>query len=649
MHSLTRHDLVPDIPASTSQKEVFFRVPLTPFFLDASDSTQLRVLGLMGDSFFLQNKSSRMVAVDGAVSDDPICGFAAYRTSTSVDTAGTGWSGSEARTITFDRDQKEVRIDSAVTGTHAIGFTHSRTATTSFQGNRFIPQHVAITLTDDVDRDWLHDELKRWMEEPEDFREATGTGIATYAYLGHAATCSEGDGYLAILSYGDAVVHGPWFQGTPLGMSGDEGTKWNGQFSSHVRKVRRKNAPVLHRESSSHNGQTTAGVPNVAVAEAIYREGHAELELSDLLNELWVDDFGVFRQQDALDSCPLTAADTTTFKSILPCTGDGAANELMVLSVTGSVYRVTIQSGDIQHDDNDGTWHTTQTHVLVTDEKSKQATLRVEGNETGSDMRVSRLELRIGTGEDIAWRVLADVETYQTYLQKYREWQTAWTAWDAGGRQGDEPMKPKPVVDPNRLIGPELDGRRLLLATVQARKGSRFGFEPFTHTDQTAKDRYRKRTFRLDLTPGTYEPHDGGCGLGSLTGRAELEWSEEYSLTTGEILPRTITNWKLTINDEEWTRTDQRGFDNIAFPGASESARTATLLRYEGTNTWAGRFLVKLDSPDPVGRIIESSWVKTDVKIKDGKNLGDAIAFDLPDPGQTVFCEGQRLTYDRPS
>jgi hypothetical protein len=646
--NFSANDLMPPIPA-VPIKQVWFRLPLTPFFIAPAGSANSRTRGFHGDDFYLQFKNTREFKEDGTLEDEPICGFAAYRKSTSVDLSEEDdWSGTLTRSYVFDQDANQVRVETVEDGNHTIGLTHTRTATTAKQKDAFEdpPAHIEITLSEAVDKAWLAGELQRWMSEPDDFRDATGNGLGTYSYIGQGATRSESDGYLGIIGGGDVVALGPWFSGEPYGMVGDEGDKWNGQFSTWINRVRRKNAPVIHRESSKHEGAVYSGGSNLAVGSSIYRDGYAEMALSDPIGDLWMDGHGVFQESEALTSFPMSAVSSYAFSSLMSYTGDGAANELTLVSRTGKCYRVTIQAGRYEYGENGSEWVTTQTHVLTTDAATLQASLTLEQDEDAWEIRVARIEEEVTIDGQTQWKVVADAEAYAQYVEDLQAWQTAWDAWDDGGRVGDAPIKPAEKKNPESLIGPDVVGGYLLLAAIKLRSGSRFGFAPLVYSEETANDRYRKRTFKLHLTPGTVQSHEGACGVGAISGSADLEWSEEFDAETGLQLSREVGQWQLSINGQDWTQENPDAFDSVFFSGSTSKEQAATKIRREGTFAWSGRFIVGFDAPDPLGKVANSDWTKVTMSAVEESNESGSITLNPPASGTSLFFEGHRLTYD---
>jgi len=485
------------------------------------------------------------------------------------------------------------------------------------------------------------------MAESDDFRDITGSGLGTYSYIGPGATRSEGDGYLGIIGGGDVVAFGPWFTGTPSGMVGNEGETWNGQFSSWVNRVRRKNAPILHREVSTNDGYVSGSGSNLAVGDSIYRAGYSEMELSDPIGDKWMDGYGVFQDSDALDSVPMTATFGYDLYGLLAHRGTGKANELTLVSRTGRRYRVTIQTGRNEYDEgqDDSEWVTSESHVLTTSASTLQATLTLEEDEDAWAIRVSRIEEEVTIDDQAQWQVVADADTYAQYVEDLQAWQTAWDAWDAGGQVGDAPVKPAEKKDPASLIGSNVVGGYLLLAAMKTRSGTRFGFSPLVFSSENVNDRYRKRTFKLHLTPGTFESYEGECGLATISGSADLEWSEEYHAETGVQLPRVVDQWNLSINGQDWTQDSKSDFDSVFFYGSTSKINSATKIRREGTHTWSGRFIVGFDAPDRLGKVISSDWTKVAMNVTDDGNRAAAVALDPPTSGQSLFFEGHRLTY----
>lgn len=646
--NFTPGDLMP-IQSLVPIKRVSFSLPLTPFFINPASSANARTRGFRGDDFYLQFKSNGpFLAVEDV---EVFCGFDAYRTFTSVDLeqqTSNPWNGSRTRSYQFDTGAKTVTVQTDQVGRPTVGNIWPDSTTTATQGaiDKVPPDHIEITLSEAVDNAWLTGELQRWTAESDDFRYATGTGLGTYSYIGQGATRSESDGYLGIIGGGDVVAFGPWFTGTPWGMVGDEGEKWNGQFSSWVNRVRRKNAPVIHSEVSTHDGYAYGGGSNLAVGDSIYRDGYSEMALSEPVGNLWTDGYGVFRESEALDAFPMAAASTNQFRSLLSYTGDGEANELTLVSRTGRRYRVTIQTGRNEYGEDGYEWTTSQSHVLTTLADTLQATLTLEEDEDAWEVRVSRIEEETTIDDQTQWQAVADADAYAQYQKDLQTWQNAWDEWDAGGRVGDAPVKPTEKKNPAYLIGPDVVGNYLLLAATKTRRGSRFGFLPLVYSEETMNDRYRKRTFKLHLTPGTVESYEGGCGLATISGSADLEWSEEYDAETGEQLPREVGLWQLSINGQDWTQESYSEFDSVSFYGSTSKVQTATKIRCEGTHKWSGRFVVSFDAPDRLGKVISSEWTKVAMSVTEEQNQTEALALDPPASGSSLFFEGHRLTYE---
>jgi hypothetical protein len=646
--NFTSNDLMPS-QSLVPIKRAWFSLPLTPFFIPAANSANARTRGFRGNDFYLQFKSNGpFVAADDV---EVFCGFAAYRTFSSLDLdddpPGSGSSGSRTRSYLFNTGAKTVTVQTIEVGNPTIGYMWPTSPTTATQGatDNDPPDHTNITLSGEVDNAWLAGELQRWMAEPDDFRDATGNGLGTYSYIGQGATRSESDGYLGIIGGGDVVAFGPWFTGTPWGMVGDEAEKWNGQFSSWVNSVRRKNAPVIHSEVSTHEGYTYGGGSNLAVGRSVYRAGYSEMALSDPVGDLWMDGYGVFQESEALDNFPMSAAAGYDFYNLLSHTGDGEANELTLVSRTGRRYRVTIQTGRNEYDEDGYQWVTSRSYVMTISAATLQATLTLEEDENVWEVRVFRIEEETTIEGQTQWQVVTDIDAYEQSQEDLGAWWIAWDAWVAGGRVGDAPVRPTEKPYPAYLIGPDVAGNYLILAAMKLRSGVRFGFSPLVYSQETMNDRYRKRTFKLHLTPGTVESYEGECGLATISGSADLEWTEEYDAETGEQLPRVIGQWQLIINGQNWTQESYSEFDSVYFYGSTSKVQTATMIRREGTHTWAGRFIVAFDAPDRLGKVLSSDWTKVSMIAADERNETAAVALDPPASGGSLFFEGHRLTY----
>lgn len=642
-------ELAPNHP-SVAIKTLRFALPLTPFFSDPASAGNARTRSFNGDDFLPQFKNTREFKEDGTLKDEPICGFAAYRVSTSVDfdTDNPPLSnGTLTKSYVFDENPYNVRIETVEEGRHSIGLVHTCTANTAKQGNAFEdpPTHVEITRSESVDKGWLAGQLSRWIGESDDFRAYTGFGLSTYAYVGQGATRSESDGWNAIVGGGDVIAKGPSFWG-------EEADKWNGNFSTFVNLARRKNAPIIYHESSVTDGHVSAGGAIAAAAEGVYRAGYAEMELSDPVDDLWMDGYGVFRDSEALDSFPMSPVMSSEFSQLIWHTHKGSDNELTIISRTGKNYRLTIQVGAYTFEEpGEPEWVASQTHVLATDPTSLTATFTLTRNEDDDawDVRVSIIEEEIEIeGEPSTWKVIADADAYAQYQEELEAWQAEWNAWNEGGRVGDAPAMPDTVTNPATLIGPDVVGNYLLLAAMKVREGSRFGFSPLIYSPETADNRYRKCSFKLHLTPGAVENSEGSCGVSTLSGSADLEWNEEYDIDTGLINPREVTQWSLTLDGKDWTQEDYSQFNNLYFYGANTDTQTETKIKNVATNTFYGRFVVAFDSPDPNGKIVSSAWslVSMNHDSDADENRTAAVSLNPPASGQSVFFEGHRLTYD---
>ncbi|RYG70168.1 hypothetical protein EON80_08460 [bacterium] len=403
------NDLMP-WAAGISIGHAAYRLPLTPFFMNPAGSAKLRTLGFHGDDFHLQYKNTLKFGEDGTMTDKPICGTAAFRTFTSVDldtNASVKWNGSRTSSYHFDTDAKTIVIRTVQEGRPAIGLTHSRTASTAKQGDAFNepPTHVEVTLSEPVDKAWLLAELQRWGAESEKFRDATGSGLGTYSFGGHGATKSESDGYLGMVGGGDVVALGFTFAGAPSGMSGDEGEFWNGNFATWIERVVRKNAPVIHRESSPNYLSLSK---DLSVGSSIYRQGYTEIEASEPLGEVWMDEYGVFLASKALDELPMMAAEGYELGSLVSYTGEGGANELRLISRTGKRYRVKVETGHYAYGTNSPSWVSSRSYILLTDPISYMATLTFESPDEDAWMvRVAKIDEEVeATG---GWNTVADV------------------------------------------------------------------------------------------------------------------------------------------------------------------------------------------------------------------------------------------------
>ena len=240
-----------------------------------------------------------------------------------------------------------------------------------------------------------------------------------------------------------------------------------------------------------------------------------------------------------------------------------------------------------------------------------QATLKFDAPDgDASNVRVSTIEEEIVTDGQTEWKTVADVE------------------------DGDYP---------DGLIGPSVTSGFLLLAAIKKRSGSRFGFSSLDYSADP-NTLYRKRTFRLHLTPGTYHIDAGGCG-GGVSGSADFEYVEAFDAQTGVQLPRDVTQWSVTINGQNWTPEISTSFESLYFSGSEETLKTPTKTRREGSYETTGSFIVAFDAPDAKGKILSYDWEQVSMAFADGINQGQAFALDPPASGESLFFEGHRLTY----
>lgn len=607
--NFTYNDLMP-WTTGISLDRVSFRLPLTPFFVNPASYANQRTRGFHGDDFYLQFKSSGpFIPLEDM---EIFCGTAAYKKFASVDLdedATYKWSGSRTRSYLFNTEAKTLSVQTIEVDRPTIGNMWPDSSTTATQGvtDNDPPDHTKITLSEPVDKAWLLEELQRWRAESEEFRDATGGGLGTYSFIGEGATKSESDGYLGIVGGGDVVALGFTFSGEPSGMSGDEGELWNGNYSTWARTVTRKNSPILHRESSPNHFSLSK---NLSVGSSIYRDGYTEMEVSEPLGDVWMDEYGVFQVSKALDDLPMMAADGYELGNLISYTDEGDANELTLVSRTGKRYRVKIETGHYDYDPDGSNWVSSRTHVLITDPVTFVATLTLD------------------TPEEDAWNVR--VATIEEEVEDTGGWKTV-----ADVAQGDYP---------EALIGSNVAGNFLLLAAIKRRSGTRFGFYSLDYSADP-DTRYRKRTFRRHLTPGTYHVDPGGCG-GGVSGSADLEYVEAFDAETGVQLPREITQYSVTINGKNWTPEVTAPFESLLFSGSSETVKSATKIRREGSYETTGSFIVAFDAPDSYGKILSSEWIKASMTFADGINKADSIDLDPPASGQSLFFEGHRLTYD---
>lgn len=592
-------DMIPG-PFRIPVKQAIFRLPLTPFFNKAGRSADQRTRGFHGDDFYSQFKSNGPF-VDPE-DKEIFCGYDAYRVFTSVDLdteEPNPWSGSRTRNYVFDTENNQVRVETTVVGRPTIGNIWPDSPTTATQGTtgNDPPDHTEITLSEPVGKAWLEGKLSEWMSQSEEFRDVTGSGLGMYSYIGQGATKTESDGYLATVGGGHLMALPTTFGGTPYGMTGDEGEFWNGKFSAWVQTVRRKNEPIVHREESKNRYSDI----NMRVGLSIYRQGYAEVELSEPVSS-WRDDYGIFNDGEELDDAPLWASGGWDIDYLLSYIGEGKGHELTLVSRTGHQYRVTIEAGTEEWNEEESQWSTISTHVLTTNPQSLRVDYEFPDPGQWASLRVARIE----KFADDKWQIVSDVE------------------------HGDWPAS---------KIGATPCGDFLLLALIRKRSGSKWGFYEF---DAPWTARYRKKTFRMHLSPGTVELDEGACG-GGLSGSYDCEWTEEYDPATGLLMPRNVTQWAAILNGTDWTPEEPPL--SVYVPGGSKVIDTTTRERWEGEHTWQGRFLVAFDAPDTGGKILSRAETKMAVTYADDLNRTAEISLNPPASGSTIYFEGYRLTY----
>jgi len=429
--NFSQSQLRPPQTGFLSAKSVAYRVPHTPFWNDPATNAESKTRSFYGNDFFLQNKSTNEYEEDlpdnpgegRFVSDDPICGFAAYSISTTVDydeESPDPYNGVIELTYVFDETLNEVRLESTETGKHfGGGLSNTRTETTRVFGNQYAdpPTHVIETFTGVVDKTTLGDYLDEWRSKPEEFRFFTANTVG--------ATKSESDGYLAEVGGGDLRARPYTFNSSSAsGMTGDIAALWNGNFTAEVSRVTRKNAPVMYREQSEGY---TYELSLARFASGIYRNGYSEESVSDPITS-YRDDYGIFEDGEGLENSPLFSTSAYTIGDLVGGTGDGYENSVFFISRDGKQYRLTFT-----------------TEVLITDANTlKSPEITIEAS-----VGLEKIEQKV-EGD---WVVLADVENED---------------------------------DPEDLIGYSVrDTNTRLFAVIRRRQGSRYGFLPLDYIGST--------------------------------------------------------------------------------------------------------------------------------------------------------------------
>ena len=598
---------------------VEFPIPLTPFWIDASEAVDSRSRSFKSIGHG-QYKTTRNYNEDHILDNEPICGFASYRIFTSVDSSvdedgqpvEQPWTGTETMSYVFDQENNQVRVETLTDGRPTIGGTHTRTATTAHQGDLFDEdnpvERIDITLSDPEDKELLYTELRQWMNESDEFRDATNN-------IGYVpqSTLSESDEGLAEVAGGDFIAFPYTFNSTPPnGMTGDLAALWNGNFTIDASLVTRKNAPVLYREQSK-SGEYMIDAARLTSGWYIYENGYSEVELSEPLTS-FRDDYGVFEMEDGLNDAPLEARSGLGLGYIAYMFNPrftGNTNDVFFVSRDGKQYRITLAYGRTNYNYDEETEESTEvfeiisTEVIVTSETTlKTPAITMALPEGAYEVTVTRIERKVESD----WVIVAD----------------------AAG-----------VVDPRTRIGSSVRNTGALLFLVtRSRNGTRWGWGPF---DYTYEPRYRVKSSRLHLTPSIIELAEGNCG-GDVTGSYDAEWVEEYDQLSGLIKPRNVTEWSAVINGVNWTPEEERFYVGGYMGGSNLVTSTATYQRWEKYPSESlGRFFVAFDEPDSGGKIISTTSVSASVSFNGGVNVSETIDILPPASGKSVFFEGFRL------
>jgi hypothetical protein len=660
------HDELRPWPAQKAGdwKSIRTRAPLTPFFFGDEVGTITKVTRVFsGGGFFPQNHRTKLTASSEV---EAICGHQMFQTWTgdysedgfwkpAPNSPCTAYSGSKTvtrtRTMTFNETANTVSIvwaeDIEQSGSGIGGFpenTKTLTATTvtmSYDWERSptscerFHREGTETLSNAVTSGVIDGWLSEWMGKSFTFRNATNEAVVdAQAGFNSCATRAESSGarYYKV-SGGQAKTRGTWFlDGWSSGTVGSLANLWNGNYTVMLCLRRRMNRPTIYREPTKvpngYGGFTVNTGLNFAnygiYTKVSYPNGVVEEELEDETTNHW-SLYGGGEFEWNPDSSPDPVFAATPWRPIGYLYGFQTfaspsyvyLSQLNLISRTGRRYRITIQLGEWQYDEEtwEGSmnWHTE--HVLETDPESLRVQFRLELDSDAqfTEARIFRLEQWTGI-EPEPWKVIAEAEH-------------------------------EILPDPATMISDKVTVPGIhLLAATQERNGSAFGFSSF---DWESTTRYRKRSFRSNrTTPEAGNPGISGCGGAYPQGSATYEYSEEY--VEGELRPPQVIAHSLQVGGVDWTNPDYVPYEHQSLPGAWPTEMISPTLRRatnSGDSEDYGHSGPMLDTPDPDGRVLETIYVPLPVSAVGNQNVTDWTDLMPPAAGSSVFVEGQRLTY----
>lgn len=501
------------------------------------------------------------------------------------------------------------------------------------------------TLREPVTRAWLLGEVGSWDSMSDANKAARGNATMSY-------TSSSSDGWRAAVSRADIKPTGKWFANNASGMTGNLATYWNGNFSTYAIKERRKNIPVARwRAPAVYTG---AGRPSEVSGLSLYTNGHKESELSSEVTDKWVDSSGVFEL--AVGAAWDAALALTSYRSVnlagatmaqgSALTGHirggayGECNQLMLVSATGSRYRVTLEFGSSYP-----TFTVDETYVLETDAETLQVTHQFGMAVQYKTGRISRVEQWQAVGEGMGWVILSDIAAYDAWQAEYQAqydawqptywaWSDAWYAWDEGGQEGPEPTEPiftptglaaeAAPGTPGSLVGTSPSVGIHVISVFKYRHGQTFGFP--NHGAYVGR-RFAVKTNRIHQTTGA-----GASG--------SYDYEELHQWVDGEEKSLVVTQNSAVINGVDWT-PDPSGYGFIV---SSPTTNTDTLQRAEFSGNIGYDFDVEFDESSATGKLLGTTHELLGMSISGSTNITVWSALGSPTAGESIHCPGHRLT-----
>lgn len=651
---------------ANDRKLIRTRAPLTPFFFSEQTGSITKVTRVFsGGGFFEQNHRNRFTSGPEL---EAICGAEMFQkwtgeysitgskwTRANGSTTCAAYTGSKTitrtRTMTFNETLKKVSVEwDEAEESSGEYFSRSfpsenieMTATTATMhaqwdaqnGCEYWNKEGIETLSEAVTVGHVDGWLAEWMGKPIEFRHATQAGVVdAQAGFNLCATRSQSTSaqYYKV-SGGQVKTLSTWFKDSwTSGMVGSLAKLWNGNFTVILCLRRRMNRPTIYREPTKiSNGNETFTVnPGLNFAnygiytKVSYPNGVVEEELEDDTSNHWaLYGGGEFEwnpntsPDSVLANTPLKPVESAYGFLSVAYPGYVYLGQLNLISRTGRRYRITIQLGELQYNEETWeesmNWHTE--HVLETDPETLRVPFRVDLDPEGSfpEARIFRLEQWTGNDEE-PWRIIAE--------------------------SGHDMLPDPATMISDKVTTPGIH----LLAAIQQRIGSSFGFFSF---DWNSTSRYRKRTFRSNrTTPLAGDPGVAGCGGAYPEGTAAYEYSEEY--VEGELKPKQVIAHSLQVGGVDWTNPNHVPYENSSMPpNWNEELLTPTLRRvsHSGESVDYGHSGPLLDTPDPDGRILETVYVALPVSAVGNQNTTEWTDLLPPAAESTVFAEAQRLTY----